>query len=124
MLPKNIILFLLALLTTPTQAAGYDVKRFQSFMSLGATEKKIDIGYLIGVSRGIFITSEYSNQKYGRKIFCIPDGKFNEVYNGSISEMQAEIASPSSGRPYSPDTPIEIVMLNVFNSHYLCDNIR
>ena len=103
-------------------ADGFDVQRYQSFMSLNSAEKEKNIAYLIGVSRGITLASTAVENNRNAKLFCIPENKFQEAYGGLIPELNTEIASPRNGRPYAPDTPIEIVMFQVFQNHYPCGN--
>ena len=73
-------------------------------MKLSRAEKERDISNLIGVSRGLILSSMYSNQANGAPLFCVPSSSFDEAYGGSISLLQSEIASPSNGETYAPGT--------------------
>lgn len=118
---RSIVFFLLIGFTSfSAHSSGYDVQRFQSFMKLSDAEKERDISYLIGVSRGLILSSMYSNQANGSPLFCVPSGSFQEAYGGSISLLESEIASPSKGEAYAPETPIEMVMLRAFIVEYRC----
>lgn len=124
MKPKISALALLLLISNHTSLAHarFDVQRFQSFRGMSASEKERDIAYLIGVSRGLILADMYSEKKFGIKQFCIPEDKFKEAYGGSIQILNSEIASPSTGKPYPPQTPIEAVMVQAFATHYSCPN--
>ncbi len=117
---KDFLLLLVAVAACSAHAGGYDVRRFQSFTKLGGVEKERDISYLVGVSRGLVLSSMYSNRIKGEPLFCIPNSRFDEAYGGSISILQSEIATPSHGKPYAQDTPIEAVMLQAFVTSYPC----
>jgi hypothetical protein len=116
--------FARALLSSPSNAAGYDVESFQSFMHLTAEEKVRDVAYLIGVARGLVIMNMYNEQRFGQKLFCIPDDKFEYVYGGSVKELTSEIAQPSSGIPYPKDTVMEVVMLQTLIANYSCEKTK
>lgn len=121
MSPRNTIFSLLLVLVTGSAlAAGYDVQRFQSFMSLNTAQKEKDMSYLIGVSRGLILANMYMEQQYESRLFCIPRNQFSEAYGAAIPALNSEIASPSGGHPYSPDTPMEVVMLQALKTHYPC----
>lgn len=108
------------LVSTPALAQGYDVKRYQSFMSLSAAEKQRDIAYIIGVTRGALLANMFHKEATGAVLFCVPSDKFEHVYGGAIEDLNAEIASPASGEPYEADTPIEMVILQMLVSKYSC----
>ncbi|MFP3370997.1 hypothetical protein [Pseudomonas sp. SIMBA_068] len=119
---STILSLLLIFVTGSAHATGYDVQRFQSFRSLNSAEKERDASYLIGVSRGLVLASMYIEQEYAARLFCIPKNKMDEAYGGSISALSNEVANPSSGHPYAPDTPVEVVMLQALKTHYPCNN--
>lgn len=121
MISKKIVALLLsASFSSHSNAAGYDVQKYQSFRGLDSTQKEMYITYLIGVSRGVIVTNIYIEKKTGVKLFCIPDNKFDEAYGAAIQALNSEIASPASGHPYEPDAPMEIVMLNALKAYYPC----
>ena len=75
--------------------------------------------YLTGIGRGVFWANtvlEVNNQK---TLFCMPNNL--SLDKGIIlSLIDQEIRSPSSGRQWKEDTPVELIMVVAFQKRFPC----
>ena len=101
-------------------AKGFDVKTYQSFKSLPESQRLLNVGYQVGVARGLIVMNEKLIYMHRKPLFCIPDEKWHAAYSGATAALNEEIANPTYGKPLASDTAIELVMLQALISRYPC----
>lgn len=75
--------------------------------------------YLVGVGRGVFWANVILETNGKPKLFCMPR-KLALDEEIILSMLEQEIRSPSGGKPYSEDAPVEMVMTFSFAHRFPC----
>jgi hypothetical protein len=75
--------------------------------------------YLVGLGRGVFWANVLL-RVYGKsRLFCIPE-KLALDEGVILSLIDQEIRSPSDGKPWGDDDPVEMVMAFAFARRFPC----
>lgn len=119
---KKLIFTLVILVLLPAGVnAEYSLSEYQKIQNSNDTDSQIIVSlYLAGVGRGICWATTAMESKSGYRLYCPPA---NLLLDESVikSLLDQEIRQPSNSKPYSKETPIELILTRSLIYRFPCE---